>query len=191
MRAGRSDLELVREILRRDRGAGPRLTKKLACVPRFLASRNAQMGAPLPDSELEDVVQDVLVVIWSKLERYRGHVPLEVWVYRICSLELLNAVRRRRSGWRERAVSDRVLEEEAGASSGDGSEFERRERLYAALDRLPEDERELVRLKHFEDLSFTEIGERLGLSANTAKTRYYRGVKRLTGLLEAERGERP
>ena len=49
----------------------------------------------------------------------------------------------------------------------------------------------MVRLKHFEGLTFTQMGELLGLSANTVKSRYYRGIcwlrRRLRGSLEEVR----
>jgi NAD(P)-dependent dehydrogenase (short-subunit alcohol dehydrogenase family) len=40
-------------------------------------------------------------------------------------------------------------------------------------------EADVIRMKHFEDLTFEEIGTRLGNSINTVKTRYYRGISRL------------
>ena len=43
--------------------------------------------------------------------------------------------------------------------------------IYAALDRLPQADRLAMELKHFEHLTFLEIGERLGVSPNTVKAR--------------------
>ena len=48
---------------------------------------------------------------------------------------------------------------------------------------------EVIRLRHFSDLTFAAIARRLGLSPNTAKSHYYRGLVRLRGRLGA-RGER-
>ena len=47
----------------------------------------------------------------------------------------------------------------------------------------------MIWLKHFEELTFESIGHYLGLSENTAKTRYYRGLRRMQGLLRATRAE--
>ena len=48
-----------------------------------------------------------------------------------------------------------------------------------ALERLDPVDADVVRLKHFEELTVEEIGGRLGLPTNTAKTKYYRGLGRL------------
>ena len=51
----------------------------------------------------------------------------------------------------------------------------------AAVDELPDDEREVVRLQHFEGLTHVEIAERLELPLGTVKSRSYRAHKRLAG----------
>ena len=42
-------------------------------------------------------------------------------------------------------------------------------------------------MKHFEELTFPEIGKRIGMPANTAKTRYYRGLAKLETLMRGHR----
>src|SRR5262249_61033041 len=58
-----------------------------------------------------------------------------------------------------------------------------------ALDGLPPDEQEVIRLQHFEGLTHTEIAERLQLPAGTVKSRSLRAHKRLAAALEDEREE--
>ena len=53
----------------------------------------------------------------------------------------------------------------------------------AALDQLPDDEREVVRLAHFEDLTHSEIAEKLQVPIGTVKSRSFRAHRRLAGLL--------
>ena len=50
-----------------------------------------------------------------------------------------------------------------------------------AVDELPDDEREVVRLQHFEGLTHVEIAERLELPLGTVKSRSHRAHKRLAG----------
>jgi RNA polymerase sigma-70 factor (ECF subfamily) len=52
-----------------------------------------------------------------------------------------------------------------------------------ALDQLPADEREVVRLAHFEGLTHSEIAERLQVAIGTVKSRSFRAHRRLAGLL--------
>ena len=53
----------------------------------------------------------------------------------------------------------------------------------AAIDTLPPAEREIVRLQHLEELTHTEVAERLGVPVGTVKSRSFRAHKRLAGLL--------
>lgn len=182
------------EVLSNRADALVALIQRLGCVPRFVAARNAQLGSPLTSLDLEDVVQDTLLVVWRKLPHFHGRVSLEIWIYRICCYELLNAVRRssRRDG-RRLGPAEPEADEGGPDPRPGGAQWERaerHERLYGALDSLTLGESEVVRLKHFDDLSFTEIGRQLGISANTAKTRYYRGLRRLSILLR-DRGSAP
>ena len=55
--------------------------------------------------------------------------------------------------------------------------------MRAAIDTLPPDEREIVRLQHLEELTHTEVAERLGVPVGTVKSRSFRAHKRLAGLL--------
>lgn len=181
----RRDREMVHSVLKRRPDAVVQFIDRMGCVPRFLSSRNARMGRPLSQTELQDVTQEVLTIVWRKLASFEGKSSLETWVYRICAFEFSNALRRHRR--RETGVThdEEVLlqvPEETAEPVGDV------EALREELDRLQDDEADIIRLKHYDDLTFAEIGERLGLSDNTAKTRYYRGLRRLKDALSRRGG---
>ena len=59
------------------------------------------------------------------------------------------------------------------------------EHVRAAVASLGEPTSTVVNLKHFEELTFDEIGDQLDLSPNTAKTYYYRGLEKLRDKLRA------
>ena len=52
-----------------------------------------------------------------------------------------------------------------------------------AVDELPDDERDVVRLQHLEELTHGEVAERLGLPIGTVKSRSFRAHRRLAGRL--------
>lgn len=190
----RTDLELVEAVIAKRADAVVELVHRLGCVPRFIAARNRQLGSPLASLDLEDVVQDSLVVVWRKMPDFHGRTSLEVWVYRICCYELLNAIRRRGRAGREKRVPQEDFEQNEVDLEAELDRNERHERLYEALERLTTEERDIVRMKHFDNLSFTQIGHELAISSNTAKTRYYRGLRRLSSFLEkrgTKAGNRP
>jgi RNA polymerase sigma factor (sigma-70 family) len=60
-----------------------------------------------------------------------------------------------------------------------------------AIDELPADEREVVRLQHLDGLTHAEVAERLGVPVGTVKSRSFRAHKRLAGRLGYLREEGP
>ncbi|MBK8097235.1 MAG: sigma-70 family RNA polymerase sigma factor [Planctomycetes bacterium] len=167
-----ADRELARRVVARDATAIGAFSARMQCVPRFLAVRNTQLGSVLRREELEDVAQDALIAAWRKLPDYRGEARLETWVLQFCEFELRNA--RRKISLRRGQPLDTVAD--AAAATRNPVDLEV---IYLGLQQLPADEAAVLRLKHFDELTFDEIGFRLQCSPNTVKTRYYRAVENL------------
>jgi RNA polymerase sigma factor, sigma-70 family len=53
-----------------------------------------------------------------------------------------------------------------------------------ALDAVPADQRRALEMHHLEGWSFAEIAERLGIRVNAAKTRAFRGMRKLKGQIK-------
>jgi RNA polymerase sigma-70 factor (ECF subfamily) len=64
-----------------------------------------------------------------------------------------------------------------------------RELVNRALEELPEEQREVVVMKLWGGLTFAEIGEAVGVPANTAATRYRYALEKMGGMLLAPGGE--
>jgi len=188
----RDDLELVRNARTGEPEAVRCFVARMRFVPRALAAKNVQFGRPLGPSELEDLSQDVIAIIWRKLDDYAGTGTFEAWTYRICFLQFLNFLRKRDRHPRSFAsIGDAAPEPLAPPAS---AQLEH-EDVYAGLEHVGPPDAEILRMKHLEGLTFTEMGERLGVSPNTLKSRYYRGLRRLRHYIEActplvERGAR-
>ncbi|MCP3920095.1 MAG: sigma-70 family RNA polymerase sigma factor [bacterium] len=170
-----NDLALVRAARDREPAAVRALAERLTCIPRILAVLNARSGAVLTAHDIEDLCQEVTLLVLAKLGEYRPIRPLEAWVYRICALQMMNA-RRRASARQVRHARLTGLHAAAPQAVPDPLRSEVVEKSMRALE--PECE-VAIRLKHFDGLSFTQIGERLDVSPNTIKGRYYRGLDAL------------
>ncbi len=178
------DLQLVRDALAGSSESRERFALRMECVARILAEKNRRLGGPLNSSELEDVVQDTVTSIWRRLKSYEGMAALETWAYRFCQYELANRLRRRsRSPEKPLSLEDEELVDPQHRKQLDHDE------VYQALDRVGGEEAVVVRLKHFEQMSFSEIGVRLQIATATAKSRYYRAMKRLEILLRPQHRE--
>ena len=180
------DTALVRETLAGNREAVERFAERMTCIPRILQALNLQSGARLDEHALADTAQDCALIVWRKLTSYRSSHALEGWVYGIVLRELLNARRRRARADRVETLAPEDVRDPGREDASDAEEVE----LDAALDELSEAEATIIRLRHHEDLSFPEIGQRLAIPENTAKTRYHRGLVRLRELLHVRTRQR-
>lgn len=174
-----SDLALVRGFRRRDPVSIAELENRLQSVPRILSNLNRRMGTPLDPDELADLAQDIVVIILRKLDEYVGRAPFGAWVYRVCSLELRNGLRRKRRQPRS------LVEEGVAQPAGDDpvARLARRELVLDALERIQAVDARVVSLHHLDGLTLPEIAERLEVSLNTVKGRYYRGIQKLQSAL--------
>ena len=170
------DLHLVQRALQRDRNSVQELAARLRCVPRLLAVRNARLGGAFRPEELADLSQDVLLIVWRKLGEYRGFSALDGWLYRISRFAFMNALRRLRG--RTDSLEDLPQDPPQESNPWDFEDVHR------GLERIGDKEALVIRLKHFEELTFEEIATRLGTSPNTVKARYYRGLRALEPLLQ-------
>jgi RNA polymerase sigma-70 factor (ECF subfamily) len=161
--------------------------RRMACVPRILSALNHRLGSRLDEHDIADLGQDTVVLVWRKLANFTGSCTLESWAYGIARLEYMNALRRKMRAVRsvrELEVSD--SEPKRSLPTGEGLA---REELERWLGELEEEESVIVRKKHFEGKTFEELAEEIGISPNTAKTRYYRGIRSLQQKLGRMRRE--
>jgi RNA polymerase sigma-70 factor, ECF subfamily len=174
------DVDLARRAATRDQDALLVLLVRLRCVPKFASIVNRRFAPALAAAALEDATQDALATIWSKLHGYRGDASLETWAYRITELTMRNALRKAR---RQGTPLDPQRDEFLAAEDPAIAAIDRSEQIRSAMDRLPPEESDVVRLKQYEDRTFEQIGETLGVSPNTAKTRYYRALSSMRAYL--------
>lgn len=183
------DRTLARRVLTGESRALEEFRERLRCVATFVTERNARFASPLNRQDLPDVIQQCLLVIWRKLDTFDGRSSLTTWIYRICVFELMNAMRRTR---RTRVVTmsgaDAELDEPSAMPE---SGLVEREGLLRALAELPPDLECVLRLKHFEDLSFAALAARLDITVSLAKARYYRGLRKMESALRRYREEGP
>jgi RNA polymerase sigma-70 factor, ECF subfamily len=122
--------------------------------------------------EAEDVTQQVFAKLTDSLARYeeRG-APFLSWLVRLARNAAIDQLRARRAI----PVADPIESEAAD----DGEEADRRETLRSALDTLPEDQREIIVLRHLGGLAPAEIATRLGRSESAVNGLHHRGRRAL------------
>jgi len=117
-------------------------------------------------ADAEDVVQEAFVRFWRRNHNIENRALLYATV-RSIALDFL-----RRDNRRARRESDVVSEIEHSVQPKFTTEDETQRALAAAVDHLPDEQREVVVMKIWNELTFIEIGRVLGISQNTAASRY-------------------
>lgn len=136
--------------------------------------------------EAEDVVQEVMLRAYSRINTYDPTRRFVTWLLTIGSNYCIDRLRRRRLSW---VTLDDVafwLPADQPGPERSALAAERREAVQRALQRLPEAYRGPTVLRYWHDLSYLEIAEALGLTEATVKTRLHRARKMLEEALAAE-----
>jgi RNA polymerase sigma-70 factor, ECF subfamily len=129
----------------------------------------------------EDVFQVVLTEVWRRGGEYDpGRASMLTWVLTIARSRAIDELRRRRP--------EPVDPDTIGEGPGDAPEDRLLEswRMSHLLRRLPDDERRVLELRFYGELSQTEIAVATGVALGTIKSRMVRGLERLRELLDAE-----
>ena len=151
-----------------------------------------------------DIVQDALLEASRKLPDYLSTRPISFypWLRQIAweqlvhvhvrHLEVQKRSVRREARWSPNLSDQSMMElvRTLAASGSSPSEHvaavEMRRRVRAALDELPDKEREVLVLRYLEQVSTSEIAEIMGITKESVKTRHFRAVRKLNLILQAE-----
>jgi RNA polymerase sigma-70 factor (ECF subfamily) len=154
-------------------GALVRDNQELAFRTAYLITRNA--------ADAEDAAQEGFVKAYRALHRFRPGAPLRPWLLQIVANEARN---RRRSAARRdslalRAAAQAPSGDAAPSPEGQAVAADERRRLLELVEALPEDQRLVVALRTFLDLSEVETAAVLGVRPGTVKSRLSRALERL------------
>lgn len=142
----------------------------------------------------EDVLQEAFLEAEKRLGAYRGdQKPFLVWIRLIVQQTMVDLFRRH-LGTKMRSAGREITAPKSGTLSGlfvghitSPSRAllreEVRSRIETALSEMDEIDREVLLLRHFEELSNKEAAAVLGIQENAASNRYVRALGRLKGLL--------
>ena len=159
---------LVQEAL-----AGDQHSFMLLVEPLLPAAYHLAVGMLRSESDAEDAVQESVLKAWRNFGRFRRGSDLRPWLFTIVANQCRD---QRRSRWwsviRRSDAPDDVVD---ATSTVDPAAVDLRRALY----RLTHDERFVLILRYYLDLSYEEVAQTLGISAKAAKSRTYRAIEHL------------
>ena len=141
------------------------------------------------EDEARDAAQETFVAAFRNLPNFRGEAKVSSWLHRIA---VNQCVTRQRRAKVRGEVSFEAEQEDHGAQfaaahASPATATEAGQRALAvrrAVAALPQELREVVVLKEFEDMTFQEIAEALDVPLSTVKSRLYTALKQLRMRLE-------
>jgi RNA polymerase sigma factor (sigma-70 family) len=180
-----SEAELVERAKRGDQDAYGELVhayQGIAFRTAYLLTGSA--------ADAEDAAQDAFVKAYYALGRFRPGAELRPWLLRIVANEARN--RRRSAGRRTnlalRAAADPLSGGAAPSPEANLLASEGQSELLAAVNELPEEQRQVIACRYFLELSEEETAAALGWRKGTVKSRLSRGLARLRERMEVVDG---
>ena len=139
------------------------------------------------DSDVEDLVQETFIKAYKALDKFKFNYSFSAWIYRIASNNTIDFLRKRRFDTFSidkpigNAEDENYFEIEDNSYSPDADLIseQKADIIRAAIDTLPENYREIILLRHEEELDYKAIAEQLDLPLGTVKAHLFRARKLL------------
>ena len=127
-----------------------------------------------------DLTQEIFIKVYSSLDRYRAEFKFSTWIYKIAHNAAVDHLRRTATREQSLVVGaegdqfDLPIESNRLSPEQESEQRERRVEIETVVRALPANYRELIILRHSQDLSYEEIVEVTGLPLGTVKNRLFR-----------------
>lgn len=158
--------------------------------------------------DVSDVVQDVMIEASGRLEKYLDDpvMTFHLWLRQITWDRIIDTYRRHRVSAKRNMDREQPMLAPAGADhstmelvgqlcdpgltpAAAATQREIAAKVEAVIERLGEQDREIIIMRHYEHLTNQEIAEVLSLNPPAASMRYLRALRRLRELLDQELGD--
>lgn len=129
----------------------------------------------------EETLVEVMIAIWKGLNTFKGQSKVSTWIFGIAHHKAVDALRKVTSQQRGGMPLEDIVE--TAESHENPLEDMQQKRMATltnqALTTLSPDHREILHMAFYEELSYPEISELLGIPVNTVKTRVYYAKQQL------------
>lgn len=179
MQENNNDFELIKKFLNGDESAFNKLVLKYQERIYLLARR--MTGNHL---DADEVVQEVLIVLYKKLKTFEFKSSFYTWLYRITVTRSLNLIKRRSI---KEYLPLKNLFSKKNESDDPVMSYESKEKILLlenVLQKIPAKQREVFILRNFEQLDYEEISEITGTSVGALKANYFHALNKVKELVK-------
>jgi len=125
-----------------------------------------------------DACQDIFIAAYEKAHSFKGNSKFSTWLYRIAINNCISKLRRKKI---EQKIYDNSLLQASLATKDSAIRDDETtliknqlsERIMKAIQKLPDEQKAILELKIYQDLSFEEISKIIGIPVGTAKSRLH------------------
>ncbi len=136
--------------------------------------------------DADEIVQEVLIVIYKKLKDFQFKSSLYTWIYRITTTRCLNYLKKRKLkemiGLEDNEAIKLKTKEDIINNIEDKERVERIEKM---LQEVPAKQREVFIFRTYDELSYEEIAQITGKSIGGLKASYFHAVQKITELMQS------
>jgi RNA polymerase sigma-70 factor, ECF subfamily len=179
-----SDEVLIAKIAKGDRLAMAALFARYRVrVFRFVARMMRN------DAVAEELGSDVFLEIWRQAGTFEGRAAVSTWIFSIARFKALNALARRPEAELDEEKAE-AIEDDADDPEVALAKKDKAAALWACLQKLSAEHREIVTLVYYQQKSVEECARIIGIPEATVKTRMFYARKKLSELLREQGIER-
>ena len=147
------------------------------------------------EEDVLDLTQETFIKAYNALDTFQEGYSFSSWIYRIASNNCIDFLRKKRF---QTVSLDQPLFDSDDANYFDVEDVtsrpdnnylaeERREIINKAIEELPDSYKEIIKLRHEDDLDYTEIANELNMPIGTVKAHLFRARKLLLHSLKSKR----
>jgi len=143
-------------------------------------------------AEADDAVQEAMLVVVRKFDQFRDGTSMLSWCRAIVRLEVLRIKQQHRQ---ERSLAERLLDDAIDAAFDEFQTAQRRERaqdwhqtLERCLERVPKRGRCVLQARFVDELSYEQIGQRVGMTLEAVRKALFRLKKQVRSCVETSLG---
>jgi len=133
--------------------------------------------------DADDVIQNTFIKVYRGIKKFKKEAKLYTWLYRIATNEaitFLNKKKKTANAYSEEGIAD--LENTLKADDYfDGDEIQLA--LIKAIELLPRRQKQVFRLRYYDEMSYKDIAEVLSISVGSLKASYHHAVQKIESYL--------
>ncbi|MDX9846455.1 MAG: sigma-70 family RNA polymerase sigma factor [Tenuifilaceae bacterium] len=149
-------------------------------------------------ADAEDLAQEVFIEVFESLKGFRSEAKISTWIYRIAVNKSLNQVRKQKRDRIFRSIENfftskndvneplQVLNRDGENADSNLERSENKRMLKQAINALPENQRIAFILSKYQELSYKEIADVMGVSLSSVESLLFRAKSNLQGNLKKE-----